>query len=216
MMRARFARGRTAVIAAVAVVGLVVVGSALAVTVTSFTPTSGLALTPADGSLCPGGTITITGSGFVNDGPATTVTVSFNGTKSPLVQIGSDTTVFAVVPTAATSGPITVTTGVGSATSAQAFTVNPCPYTAGAHIQISAPSLKRVQPGKGKPGTTVTITGTSLSGTTKVAFGGVRASFKLVSPTQITATVPKKAKTGKISVTNAAGTSMTTARFKVL
>jgi FG-GAP-like repeat/IPT/TIG domain len=57
-------------------------------------------------------------------------------------------------------------------------------------------------PTSGPVGTSVTITGTSLTGTTKVTFDGVAATtFKVVSETEITATVPTGAKTGKIGVT---------------
>jgi hypothetical protein len=205
------------VVAAVATAGLILAGTAAAVSITSFTPTSGLALTPADGSLCPGGTIAITGSGFALDGPASSVSVSFNGTKSPLVTVGSDSTVFAVVPTNATSGPISVTTAAGTATSPSPFTVNPCPYTAAdATTQASPPVVKRVKPAKAKVGATITITGTSFDKASRVTIGGVRASFKLVSPTQITATVPKRAKSGKVTVTTPVGTTASTVTFKVL
>jgi hypothetical protein len=214
-MRARFGVRATLIGGLAAVASLFVVASAAAVTVTTFTPTSGLAQTPADGTLCPGGTIAVTGTGFVSDGPASSVTVSFNGAKSPLVQVGSNTTVFAVVPTDATTGPITVTTAAGSATSPSAFTVNLCPYTQPAISQISVPVIKKIKPTSGKAGTAVTITGTSLSNTFKVTFGAVKAKFKQDSPTQITATVPAKAKTAKIWVYNAAGTSSSLVSFKV-
>ncbi|MGB6386309.1 MAG: FG-GAP-like repeat-containing protein [Terriglobales bacterium] len=57
-------------------------------------------------------------------------------------------------------------------------------------------------PASGPVGTSVTITGTSLTGTTRVTFDGVAATtFKAVSETEVTATVPTGAKTGKIAVT---------------
>ncbi len=57
-------------------------------------------------------------------------------------------------------------------------------------------------PTSGPVGTPVTITGTAFTGTTKVTFGGVAATtFTVNSATQITATVPTGAKTGKIGVT---------------
>ena len=45
------------------------------------------------------------------------------------------------------------------------------------------------------------ITGTAFTGTTKVTFGGVASTFTVNSETQITATVPTGAKTGKIAIT---------------
>ncbi|MGA2354830.1 MAG: FG-GAP-like repeat-containing protein [Terriglobales bacterium] len=56
-------------------------------------------------------------------------------------------------------------------------------------------------PTSGTVGTAVTITGTAFTGTTKVTFGGVASSFTVNSETQITATVPTGAKTGKIAIT---------------
>jgi hypothetical protein len=63
----------------------------------------------------------------------------------------------------------------------------------------------------------VTITGTSFTGATAVRFGGVGAtSFAVNSATQITATVPVGAVTGKISVTTPAGTGSSASNFTVL
>jgi large repetitive protein len=215
-MRARFSGFRRALVGGIAVAAcLVVAGTAAAVTVTSFTPTSGLALTPADGSLCPGGTIAISGSGFVEDGPTSSVSVTFNGAKSPSVSIGSNNTVFAIVPTDATTGPITVTTAAGSASSPTPFTVNLCPYTTDTAAQVSVPVLNKFKPTSGRAGTLVAITGTSLTGTFKVTIGGIKAKFTKTGPNVIVATVPLKAKTGKIAVSNPAGTATTSATFKI-
>jgi uncharacterized protein (TIGR03437 family) len=65
-------------------------------------------------------------------------------------------------------------------------------------------------------GTQVTITGTSFTGATKVTFGGVKATmFSVDSNTQITATVPTGAKTGKIQVTTPGGTATSSGVFTV-
>jgi hypothetical protein len=57
-------------------------------------------------------------------------------------------------------------------------------------------------PTSGPVGTVVTISGTSLTGATKVTFDGVAATtFTVNSATEITADVPTGAKTGKIGVT---------------
>ena len=56
-------------------------------------------------------------------------------------------------------------------------------------------------PTSGPVGTPVTITGTAFTGTTKVTFDGTVSSFTVNSATEITATVPTGAKTGKIAVT---------------
>jgi uncharacterized protein (TIGR03437 family) len=56
-------------------------------------------------------------------------------------------------------------------------------------------------PSSGAPGSTVTLAGTGLTGSTEVTFNGVSASFHVVSDTQITATVPATATSGPITVT---------------
>jgi len=64
------------------------------------------------------------------------------------------------------------------------------------------PTITSFSPPSGPVGTPVTITGTAFTGTTKVTFGGVAATtFTVNSATQITATVPTGAKTGKIGIT---------------
>jgi len=199
-----------------AIASMMFASSALALTVTGFTPNSGL---PNKLGACPGNTIQISGSGFVNDGPASALNVSFNGaTTGPPGQggliLGSDSTIYAVVPAGATSGPITVTDAAGSVVApGGSFYVNPCPQVSLATAEsnpsaaagvASTPSFlgrHAVEPTSGKPGTTVTLTGYDMLSVTGVSFGSVKASFSIVSPTQITATVPKGATTGKIKVT---------------
>ena len=84
--------------------------------------------TPAHG--WPGTAVTITGANLSG-----TSGVSFNGTPVLCWTADSNTQVTAVVPRGATSGPITVTTLYGTATSADTFTVAP----AGAgHITFSS------------------------------------------------------------------------------
>jgi hypothetical protein len=144
-MRGHFAGVRAAVFCAAVLTGLIVVGSAFAVTITAYSPVSGL---PNKAGACPGNTITLTGTGFAYDGAAAAVSVSFGGgpntdtfANGGLIQ-GSDTTLFAVVPDGALTGPITVTTAAGTASTASIpstttvggsyapggiFYVNPCP-----------------------------------------------------------------------------------------
>jgi hypothetical protein len=211
---------------------LLLAGSALAVTITAFTPKAGLA---EDQPYCPGGHVTITGSGFVSDGGVTAVTFG-GGVNAVDVQVGSDNTINVMVPTGAKTGPITVTTRAGTASTQtlnaasnvtpigeialpnNLFTVNDCwgrvagttsaTTATGATVTISSFS-----PIKAKAGTKVTIVGTNLTGATGVKIGGVKATFTVASGTKITATVPARAKTGKISVTTPAGTFTSTRTF---
>jgi hypothetical protein len=204
--------------------GLIFVGSALAVSISSFTPTSGL---PAkdNGEACPGGTITISGTGFVSDNPTVVagsptgvVKVSFGGVASSYVVVGSDTTLFAVVPNGANTGPIAVTTGSGTATSTGTFYVNPCPQIslksalAGASTDagVSTPTIYSLKPASGKVGATVDITGSNMLHVRGVYFGaptGTKAKFTISTPTHIVAIVPKGAKTGKVFLTYSIGAS---------
>jgi hypothetical protein len=78
-----------------------------------------------------------------------------------------------------------------------------------------APAISSFSPTSGPVGTKVVITGQSLTGATSVTFGGVKASFTLNSDTQITATVPSGAKTGKIVVTAPGGTATSAGTFTV-
>jgi hypothetical protein len=78
------------------------------------------------------------------------------------------------------------------------------------------PQITSFSPTSGPVGTSVVITGESFKGATSVTFGGVKApSFTVNSYTQITATVPTGAKTGKIGVTTPGGTATSAGTFTV-
>jgi uncharacterized protein (TIGR03437 family) len=220
---------------------LLLAGSALAVTITSFTPKAGLA---EDQPYCPGGHVTITGTGFVSDGGVTAV--AFGGVPAVDVQVGSDNTINVMVPKGAKTGPITVTTRAGTASTQtlnaasnvtpigeislpnNLFTVNDCwgrvaydaAYGAGATTASSTAAAKAsvssFSPTRGKAGAKVTITGSNFTGATAVTFAGVKATFKVASATKITANVPSGAKTGKINVTTPAGTATSKGTFTKL
>jgi hypothetical protein len=86
-------------------------------------------------------------------------------------------------------------------------------------VAAAAPTVISFTPTSGPVGTEVTIVGTNFSGVTSVAFNGIppggTASFTVDSGTQIRATVPTGATTGKISVTNPAGTGASANDFVV-
>ncbi len=161
--------------------------------ISSFTPTSG----PV------GTTVTITGSGFA---PAVT-TVRFSNTTATQVTVQSATTLLAVVPSGASTGKVSVSTPGGTATSKFNFTVT-VPVT-------PAPVISSFSPASGPVGTTVTITGSNFLGTTALQFNGIPAVFTVKSATQITATVPAGAKSGKITVVTPRGTATSQQRFTV-
>ena len=143
-----------------------------------------------------GTTAQILGQGFNHS-----TTVSFNGTPATIVA-GIATALGVTVPAGATTGSVTVTTGSTTLTSNVPFRVTP------AILSFSPPS--------GPVGTVVTITGTGLLQTSEVAFGGKLATqFTVNSDTQITATVPTGAKTGKIAVETPGGIGESTTNFTV-
>jgi large repetitive protein len=96
---------------------------------------------------------------------------------------------------------VTVTTGTTALTSNQTFKVKP--------------TLKTFTPVSGPVGTLVTITGTGLKQASKVTFNGTSASFTVKSDTQITATVPAGATTGKVVVFTKGGSVLSATSFTV-
>ena len=164
-------------------------GGAPAPTISSFNPTSG-----------PVGTlVTINGTNFTG---ASAVTFDFAAASFTVV---SPTQITATVPAGATSGHLRVTTPGGTATSSGNFLV-----TAG-----GAPTISGFSPPSGPVGTLVTINGTNFTGATSVTVNFAAASFTVVSPTQITATVPGGATSGHIRVTTPGGTAVSSGNFFV-
>ncbi len=74
-------------------------------------------------------------------------------------------------------------------------------------LTAPVPTIGKATPAKVKKGATLTITGTNLKGTTSVTFQGVPAKFKVVSAAKLMITVPARAKTGSLTVTNPSGTA---------
>src|SRR4051795_602550 len=103
-MRARWYR--IAASGAVLAFALFAAGSAFGATITSFTPTNDWI--PEEANNCVGTSITINGTGFVNDGG--TAVVRFNGTPAVGVFVGSDRIIYARMAAGTTGGPVTVTT----------------------------------------------------------------------------------------------------------
>ena len=143
-----------------------------------------------------GASVGIFGQGFTG-----TTAVLFNGTSTTF-NVVSDTYLTSTVPNGATTGPVKVTTPSNTLASNRAFRVTP---------QITS-----FTPPSGLVGTVVTISGVSLTQTSKVTFGGIAAAiFTVNSDIQVTATVPTGAKTGKIAITTAGGTATSSSTFTV-
>jgi len=163
--------------------------------IASFTPASG-----------PVGTVvTVTGSNFTG---ASAVTL--NGVTVTGFTVVNATTLTFTVPTGATSGPLAVTTQGGTAASTATFTVT---------VPVPAPTIASFTPTTGGVGTTVTITGTNLTGATAVSIGALAIpSFTVVSATTITAVLPATtgAVNGPLTVVTPGGTATSTANFNLI
>ncbi len=74
-------------------------------------------------------------------------------------------------------------------------------------VTAPVPAISKLRPAKARVGATVTMIGRNFTGTTSVTFQGVPAHFRVVSGSTLKVTVPRRAKTGRITVTNPAGTA---------
>ena len=156
-------------------------------TLSSFTPAAG-----AEGTL-----VTLSGANLAGVNQ-----VAFGSANATSITVLSASSIRVVVPAGATTSKIAVSDEAGNAQSAATFTVTPRILT------IPAAAL---------PGAGVTITGTSLTSASVVRFGGVVATtFTVDGPTQITATVPTAAVSGKITVTTPGGTATSPTDFTVI
>ena len=80
----------------------------------------------------------------------------------------------------------------------------------------NTPSITSFTPTSGNIGTSVTINGTNFTNASAVKFNGTSAvTFNVVSSTQMTATVPTGATTGKIAITTPNGTGVSNANFSI-
>ncbi|MDH6628971.1 hypothetical protein M2271_006806, partial [Streptomyces sp. LBL] len=118
-------------------------------------------LTPAQGPVSGGTTVTLTGTGFTG-----ATAVSFGGVAATSFTVNSATQITAVTPPH-TAGTAAVTvTAPGGTSNALTFTY------------LGFPSVTGLSPTQGpvSGGTTVTLTGTGFTGATAVSFGGVAAT----------------------------------------
>ena len=161
-------------------------------TITSFSPTNGLA----------GTVVTITGTHFSTT-PANNI-VRFNGTAA-VVTSSTSTQIVTTVPTGATTGPISVVVESKTATSSTNFTVS---------ASGTDPTITSFSPTYGLPGAAVTISGTNFSTTPAsniVKFNGTTAVVTSSTTSQIVTTVPTGATTGPITVTVGSSSTATSA-----
>jgi IPT/TIG domain len=185
--------------------------------VTSFTilPGPGLTITgvtTASFTTTPGGaagTCSLSGGTIVCNGPMNpppcacnpgdSVEIYFSGTGS-------------LAGTKVNFGGVLFSGLVTDAAAATTTTAVRTPGTPQTHVASTA-RVTGFTPARAKPGAKVTITGTHLSKPVWVEFGGVKAAFKAVSSTRIAATVPAKARPGKITVLTPAGEATSSKLF---
>jgi hypothetical protein len=156
---------------------------------------------PASGVV--GTTVVISGENF--DPAAANNVVKFNGVAASVLT-ASATKLTAAVPADATTGKITVISGNRTVTSTADFTV-------------LKTTIDGFSPASGVVGTDVIITGTNfLPGVDDniVTIGGATATVSAASATQLTATVPQQAVTGKVTVTIYGVTTTSAGDFTVL
>ena len=141
---------------------------------------------PDEGPSAGGQSVTLSGTGF-----RAGMQVRFDGDLAVLVSVnlGGTSATVTSPPHAAGVVDVSVTTPGGSATLSNGYTY------------VAPPTLVSMAPDEGPAagGTTVTITGVALTGTTEVTFDGVQASFVVVDDTTLTATTPVHA-AGLVSV----------------
>ncbi len=145
-----------------------------------------------------GTTVTIYGTGF--SATPSQNTVQFNGT-SATVSSASSTALMVTVPTGATTGPISVSTPSGNATSTSSFVVS----------ASSLPTIGSFSPAIGVAGTPLTITGTGFQTTAssnRVKVGSARALVTASTSTSIATTIPSSSGSGKISVATPFGSAV--------
>jgi hypothetical protein len=167
-------------------------------TITSFTPTSGGA----------GTIITINGDGFTSSGGNRPQVVVGGTTLS--VNSASQTQIIAEVPSNSSlsnSYAITVTPKyMGSLASINSVTST--------ELFHAPPKINSYSPTTGAPGVQVTIGNFTPAGISAVKFNGVSAPFTY-SGTNIVATIPESATTGKLSIHSLGGMALTASDFVV-
>jgi uncharacterized repeat protein (TIGR03803 family) len=153
-------------------------------------------IAPLTASGKPGQTVEILGQALTG-----TTKVDF-GTGAATFTVVSGTNLTAVVPATGTTGNISAVTPSGTLVSNKVFRV--------------IPTIASVSPANGPVGSAVVIAGAGLTQTTRVTFGGVKATaFTVKSATQVTTTVPNGARTGSVVITTPGGTGAGPKAFRV-
>jgi hypothetical protein len=138
---------------------------------------------------------------------ADATSVTFNGVPAQFT-VDSDVRITTVVPAGASTGRVVITTPRGSATVNADFGVADGPPP--------PPVIDSLSPSWGSPGTHVTIRGSDLAGVDTLTLGGVPATFTIVSPHTIVATVPAGAPTAHFLLTASGGEALSPNLFTTM
>ena len=163
-------------------------------------------LAPSSGPTSGGTDVTVTGSGFTAD-----TTVLFGGVTASDVTFVNANEIDAVAPAVLSCpGPVDVTVDADSVVSRSSFS-DLFTY----QDPDSCPTVSSFSPATGPVGSSVTISGSNLSGATQVAFDGIPAAITSRGATQVVATVPLGQDAGLITVTTPSGQATTATSFEL-
>ena len=148
-----------------------------------------------------GDTVTVTGRGFTG-----LTNVRLSGVEADFT-VDSDRRLTFVVPEGASTGRIQLSNPGQTLNYSRTFTVLP---------PAGWPQLTRVNPSSARVGSAVTISGLNFEGTTAVTFNGTSAvDITVVSNSSLRVIVPVGARSGRIAVTNALGTTESSFTIRV-
>ncbi len=143
----------------------------------------------------PGTQVTLSGTSLDS-----VTAVTFGGAAAGFTVDGPGQ-VTAIVPVDGVTGPVAVASPYGTVTG-PSFAV--------------LPVVDSFSPASGKVGTQVFVTGRGLADASEATVGGEPAAVKVLSPTQVRVTVPKKATSGPIAITTAGGIAVSADAFTVV
>ena len=153
-----------------------------------------------------GATVILSGTGFSLSPTANAVT--FNGVPAA-ISAATRTQLAVLVPSGATSGPITVTASNATVTSATSFTV-----TSG----YGVPTITGFAPSCAAPGTNVSVSGSNFNpaaNATTASLGSVAVSPAVPASNNLAFSVPGGTGSGHITIATAAGTATSAAALLV-
>src|SRR6267142_687950 len=163
------------------------VGNILSIQRYTATQVSVISFAPGQG--VTGSAVIVSGTGFSST--ATQNAVTFNGVAAS-VTVATPSQITVTVPASATSGPIAVTSPLGSATSAGTFTVKP---------NSGVPTITSVVPSVALAGASIALTGTNFDpapANDRVAVNLTPVNPSAATATSLSFTVPAGATSGRI------------------